>query len=136
MALNWNVAAIAAREGEDYVWPIQPEPTEGRPIPHDRTPGERYLSGLTDCMIWATMFAQMGTITEANWQTFATRIRAWENMAGPISSRGTPLTADEVRRHIGLTTNVTTTTDAAFAKHLTKTAMQRAKDAMQREAAQ
>lgn len=129
MALNWNVADVEAREGEDYVWPKAGDNAAA----YDKIPGKRYLSGLTECIIWATMFVGIPKITPTNAPTFARRLRAWETVAGCISSRGTPITADEIRRHIGLWTNASPMKDAAFAKQLAETALRRAGDAIANE---
>jgi hypothetical protein len=54
----------------------------------------------TDAMIWATMFTGIGKITEKNVAEFHARLvvgRYWQ---------GEPLPYAEVRRYIGLSTNV------------------------------
>lgn len=129
MSLDWNVAAIVAREGEDYIWP-EAGPDAAK---YDRQPGKRYLAGQTECMIWATMFVGIGRLTATNADEFAKRLRAWETVAGCISSSGEPIPAETVRRHIGLTTNASPIKPAAFAKKLAEIAQRNAAEAIARE---
>ena len=129
MALNWNVAEVSAREGEDYVWPMAPD----NAADYDRVPGKRYLSGTTECIIWATLFVGIPKITPANAAGFARRLRAWETLAGCISSSGEPISAETVRRHIGLSTNASPIKDAAFAKKLAELTMRKAAEQIERE---
>lgn len=114
MSLTWDVSTIVAREGEDYVWPRaeHADPNYGIKA------GDRRLSGVTECLIFATMFVGMNRITAANWSTFASRLRTWETVAGPISSNRQPITTEHVRRHIGLATNASAKSATAFANEI------------------
>lgn len=76
---------------------------------------------VTNTMIWATIAVDMGAITEKNWEEFAERLEAYQQLRGALMQRwdgsaiaDRPLTAEEVRERIGLKTNVTTTTKRQF----------------------
>ena len=119
MALHWNVTEITAREGEAFVWPKDEH-------------GEQRLNGLVECVIWATMFVGLPTITDANAEEFAVRLAQWEHGLGCLSTRGTPITPDEVRRCIGLTTNASSHTRAKFHKQLAEAMERNARDRVRR----
>lgn len=121
MALHWNVKAIEAREGAAFTWPTDAH-------------GEQRLNGMIECVIWATMFVGIPKITEANAEDFALRLRQWENVAGCISSRSTPITAAEVRQCIGLETNASTKSKAAFKANVAQIAERNAREAIAKEA--
>lgn len=123
MALHWDVSAIVAREGEDFVWPMEREGDEE----------SRRLNGAIECVIWATIFVGMSRITEANWATFAARTRAWERGVGHLSGSGEPLPADLFRRCVGLTTNASPKSLTAFEKDLGKAVLREAKRLLEAE---
>lgn len=74
------------------------------------------LSSITNGLIWATMGIGIGEITKANWQEFYARLRVLDKLTGHTSLQERndetgkfeprPFTAEEVKAHIGLTTNV------------------------------
>lgn len=76
------------------------------------------LSPITHALIWHTMAIGMGSITERNWQEFYRRVHCRERVAGSLllSSEGSPhhIKPQDVRRHIGLKTNVAEESAAAF----------------------
>jgi len=76
---------------------------------------------VTDALIWLTMAIDLGGITPKNVEEFIVRLRMYEMVAGP-----TNISAEAVRAHVGLSTNVSDTTDAQFAKKLTKLMRERA----------
>jgi hypothetical protein len=120
MSLDWNVKAIIEREGDEYVWPKGVD-------------GEQRLRGSLECLIWATIFVGINRITEENWKEFALRLRAWEIGVGCISASNEPLEAETVRRAIGLSTNASPETPAAFKKKLAEAVMSEAKRKLDRE---
>ncbi|MAH47417.1 hypothetical protein CMI37_16455 [Candidatus Pacearchaeota archaeon] len=75
------------------------------------------LRPVTNCLIWATMSIDMGRITEDNWQEFFARIALVERCSGSFMQEeaedgkwvGRTFTPEEIRAHIGLRTNVSTT---------------------------
>lgn len=86
-------------------------------------------STVTEAIVWATMAIDMGSITAKNYREFAERMQflveiglpllvKWDDEAGtqePVT--GSELLA-EVKRRIGLTTNVTTRTKTQFLKNI------------------
>jgi hypothetical protein len=71
------------------------------------------LSPVTNALIWATLAVDMGEITDDNAIEFAWRCSFYELFAGPLLVEvkdddfvPRPLTIEDVRAHIGLTTNV------------------------------
>lgn len=98
MALNWNVAEIVTREGDEYVWP------------------EGQLNGRIECLIWATMFVGMPVIDHTTARDFAARLAQWEGAVGPICTSGKPFTLAEIMQARGLRTNASRITPAKFAK--------------------
>lgn len=116
MALNWDVSAVVAREGEAYVWA-----------------GER-LAAVAEALVWASMVTGVPALTEANWLTAAARLRAWESAVGPFLRSG-PIPADDVRRHIGLTTNAAPLRLMDFERKLGRAVLDARKREVENEAA-
>lgn len=75
--------------------------------------------GTVQCMVFGTMFTGINRITEKNWREFATRLRMWETVHGPIRADGELMDPGVARDFIGLWTNATSLTPAKFAKTLT-----------------
>lgn len=81
--------------------------------------GERRMHPLTEMLITSTAVVQMGAITEKNAGEFFRRIALMEAITGSFLHHGAmgtprPITSADVEQHIGLTTNVTTKSLAAF----------------------
>lgn len=119
MALNWDVSEIIEREGREFVWhPTGEKGADGQPIFR--------LNPMIDAMIWATISIGIGKITEANFEKVAMRLATVERLSGAFrvfldpekGRRAEYFTTAEVRRMIGLTTNVSTETDAAWKKRI------------------
>lgn len=127
MALTWDVTAIAesVRIGTRY----------------DGKEAYEGLSHITETMIWATMAVGIGNLTEAEAPEFFARVSLYEKINGAflkearkgedgeplLDDKGNPvawddrfITADDVRQHIGLKTNVSKETRAAWIKRVTK----------------
>lgn len=73
------------------------------------------MTPLTNCFIWATMGAGMGSITEENYSEFWLRVNLQEKLSGPFLGQKRAegegleprfITLEEVKAHIGLGTNV------------------------------
>lgn len=104
MALHWDITKCENSDSltTDEQWPV------------------------TRHIIWATMFVGMGRITEENIETFAKRVMAHDKVAGPFLSRWDDDGKkedyfpgfEEIRKYIGLSTNVTTISDDKFYKKL------------------
>lgn len=89
------------------------------------------VEGVTECLIWALMFVGIPNVDAANLRTVCRRIRMWETANGPISTRGTPLEGHEIRDRIGLRTNASSMTEAAFRKKLGQIMAERAEREME-----
>lgn len=113
MSLNWNIGDIENyKELHECTNPDAPE-------------DERLykLNGITDALIWATMAVGMGKITESNYEAFYARLRFAEKLNGNMALKWdeeteehVPLDVEDVKRHIGLSTNVSPETKAKFIK--------------------
>lgn len=117
MALNWSIADVkdthllhnTKREGDD-------EPPFPKGSDEDWE-GDRQWE-ITDAIIWATMAVDIGEIKESNYEEFYARLKMVEKVYG---GRPYQITLADLKRRIGLGTNVITTTPAAFANRMKKT---------------
>jgi len=80
------------------------------------------MPDVLNSLIWITMSIGMSSITEKNWKDFYTRMKliGVDRNLLRIDEDGNytiPISAEEVRDHIGLMTNATTMTKAEFLKH-------------------
>lgn len=83
MSLNWDVSKV--KDWKDL------DPT------------------LRDTIIWATLVVDLGEITEKNWEEFYIRVHVWEGFLGAflVGPDGpVPIKPDQVKRMIGMNTNV------------------------------
>lgn len=103
MSLNWNATKI---KGWDEVDPNKRE-----------------------SLIFATMFVDMGEITEKNHEEFYERYVQFNMACGYPDLY---LSLDDVKGAIGLSTNVFTTTTAAWRKRLIRILEDKARDKMYR----
>lgn len=71
---------------------------------------------ITEHLIWHCVAVQMGSITEKNWKQFAMRYFAYHRVNN-TPEKGRVSVAD-IKRRIGLVTNVTSKTDTQFKKFL------------------
>ena len=72
---------------------------------------------INDMIVWATVFVDMGEITKDNYLEFAKRVHMWEKANGALSYRDGEsyyLTPEDVRKRIGLRTNVSKKTPAQY----------------------
>jgi len=100
MSLDWKVDKI--ENFEERVW-----------LPNDD--GETFhLNPTTNTLIWATMGVGINKITEKNWPVFLGRAAALEAFGAA------PISAEDVEAHIGLSTNASNMTAAAFEKMILK----------------
>ena len=89
---------------------------------------EGNISFQTEGLIWACLVIDMGQITQKNWKKFVNRLKVHEHLYGGdklIPRKDDESLEDVVQRHIGLTTNVATTTAAAYKKKLARIAIDR-----------
>ena len=111
MALHWNLSKIKDNETVCFY----------------EKDGARAMKGVTETLIWATMIVGLPDITEKNAEEFYFRIRFYERTQGALRTRfsadGEDITpvfvsADEVRKHIGLGTNASRETRPAWIKRM------------------
>lgn len=95
---------------------------------------------ITEALIFATMAIGMGELTETNFDKFATRLNVWAEVAGPLVTEATddglrpvPITVADLRRRIGLRTNVSTMTDARFKANIFRLLMDKARSTVERQ---
>jgi hypothetical protein len=104
MSLNWNAEKV---ENYEQVCLIG----EG---------DEKRLNPVTHALIFHTMSVGLGSITKENAAKFYARVALVEKIDGASCHDGKDpyyITADDVRNHIGLTTNVGNMTDAKWYGH-------------------
>jgi len=89
---------------------------------------------VTDCTIWLCMIVGIDKITDANAEAFWHRVHAWETVSGPINTSGRPMEPRDIALRVGLRTNASRITDAAWRKKLTET-MRRDSDSAWRRTA-
>ncbi len=78
----------------------------------------------TTAMVFACMFVDIGTISKESYIEFTARVILWEQLLGNIRGDGYgPLTLADVKRYIGLKTNVLTKTRKVFEKRYGDLAM-------------
>ena len=117
MSLNWSLDKIA--NYKDLCWRPELDDEGNQVIDADGDKRVR-LEPITDCLIWGTMCVEIGRITEKNYEEFHRRlVEADEVGIAPSinyfdqtakNGKGAWLsripTLEEVRAHIGLSTNV------------------------------
>ena len=110
MSLDWNLTKI--NNNLEVCWEKNEDGT-------DR------LNPVTESLIWLTMGIGMGSITEDNQSDFYCRVAMYEKLFGTMLSYwkdskkvSVPITPEDINNHIGLSTNVSKDTDAAFRKRI------------------
>ena len=115
MALHWNMEKVRERallhntpdkKGEDPPFP------KGS---YEDLEGDRQW-GVSNTLIWATIGVDMGSITEKNYEEFYRRLV----MLGTVYGSKYEITLADVKRRIGLSTNVSTITATAFDNKMKK----------------
>lgn len=78
------------------------------------------LRGVTQCIIFATMAVGVGDTSYRDGDEFVWRVQVYESLFGPSFAQGPEgliaLPEDELRKHVGLRTNVSFETRAAWLK--------------------
>ena len=119
MALTWDLTNIKAPEGFK-IWIDNPDPK--------RTDKELYvLNGLTEIIIFATMFVGISNITNKNAKEFYNRIRqfgvatATEGLLHNPETKQTRMpTLEEIEWHTGLKTNATSMTKRQWSSNIAR----------------
>lgn len=93
---------------------------------HPNYPDKWHPVGET--LVWMSLVCGYNKITEANAEKIAQRLMEYQTINGPLLEYGTTegptgqrklyIDLPEVKRHIGLTTNASSMTDAEWRKHL------------------
>ena len=120
MALSWNLQAV---KDQSICWV---EATEDDPN-HGIVKGEKYMSPVTNALIWSTIAVDLPGITEDNAGEFFARLRLWERTFGAFLIRAEVdgkrpegaaafITEAEVLAHVGLTCNVSPVSRAKWLK--------------------
>jgi hypothetical protein len=96
--------------------------------------------GVTESIIWTTMITAIGHITENNWKEFLFRVKVIERLSGPLLNKHgekgvEPMyfTPEMIKKRIGLHTNVSTETRAAWMKGYVKNLLQNIDREIERE---
>lgn len=139
MSLNWNVKNLAFNPWVKGVelpmggWRYATDEDDPKDV------GD-YLNPITEALIWATLGVEFTPAKEKDLAEFCLRVRMWEKVNGPLISQRSAeamaralkvgairedsfthdgyLSYEELRRHVGLITNVCHCTKAQFAKKL------------------
>ena len=133
MSLNWDVSRVENMEAVCY---------------HTKEDG-KYLNDITEKLIWMTMTVGLGEITEKNWKKFYNRVHLDEKLNGARRSqifrdnddklicypetdipleRPIFIKRDEVKAHIGLSTNVSNEPTVKWLKRTVKYSMPRGEE--------
>jgi hypothetical protein len=127
MSLDWRLDEI---ENHEELWVLLPKGTTEKDFQHMmayRSEGNgkakrwKVLNSKTNGIIWTMMGLGMGEITKDNWKEFATRLKMWQDVIGPVlcGRKDNRITTADVKRNIGLWTNVFPKESlTAFAKKL------------------
>jgi hypothetical protein len=102
MPLTWDTAEIENYEEVCFMHAEADMPAHGIEA------GDRMLNPVTNALIWASLGTGIGKIKDTNAAEVYARIRLIEALHGPLLYRpGSKdgITLDDVRKHIGLTTN-------------------------------
>ncbi len=117
MSLNWSLAKIKDKDTVCFI--------PNRYDPETEKVG-RGLNPVTESLIWACVAIELGEITAKNAKEFHARLERWELVIGNYLRNRGPITLAEVEQHIGLHTNVSNRSRAAFEKKLALLAMDQA----------
>lgn len=104
MSLNWNLTGIKDYEEVCFYTATEDDPRNGV------TKGDRLLKPETNSLIWLTLITGVGWgITEQNIQEFVWRVKFYERLEGAmlhLDGKPMPYTEEQIRQHVGLSTNV------------------------------
>ena len=123
MALHWDYRKI---KESTVTW--EPDGTwdgDGEPL------GQ--MTEVLHTLIWTTMSVGMDKITEKNWKDFYTRMKLIGSDRSLLrkdkdGNFTVPISAQEVKDHIGLMTNATTLTKLQFLKRAYRVVNERVED--------
>lgn len=119
MALTWSVAAV-----KNYEHVTTSPQTRGKPQK------EQKWHPVTNQLIWFSMSCGWNEITEKNWEKIAERIAIMQHITGPALAAQDGdifITDEDVKMHIGLSTNATKMTEEKFTGHMMNLARENSK---------
>lgn len=112
MSLNWDTTKIA--NGDALCW---------LPATTGQKDEERPMNPITNGLIWSMMAIDMGTITAKNYLEVFARCQLVSKLSGaPLQKlvdgkrEDIDFTLEDIKAHIGLSTNVSTRTMAQFSQ--------------------
>lgn len=116
MALRWELGAIENWEHVCLVTAKDDMPDQGV------KKGDEILNPLTHVLIWATIGVGIGQLSEKNADEFYARLALLERLDGPYlirpEGKQPHITPEEVKAHIGLSTNVSYETRPTWFKRM------------------
>ena len=117
MALHWNMEKVKDTALLHNTAPDKDsEPKFPKGSPED-IEGDRQWA-ITNQIIWATIGVDIGSITEKNYEEFYARLKIFDRMTGAGKHSKFQITLADVKRRIGLSTNVANTSRASFIKKM------------------
>ena len=119
MSLNFDLKVIPL-ETRTVIADRDAGPMEG-----DWKAGDRIMNPITNGLIWACLAVGLRGIDEKNVDEFCFRMAfyqrfngAWFRFNGPDGIEDKPITSEDIRAHMGLTTNVSPEKRAAWLKRI------------------
>lgn len=84
------------------------------------------IKSLTQTLIFATISVGLGEISDKNLNKFLNRLRAVELAAGPFLINRGMINAEDLRAHVGLSTNASPLSDTKFTTHIGRMVLRQA----------
>ena len=81
------------------------------------------MNPLSHALVFATIAVGVNEITKRNWIKFYARLHFWELVHGTYLSKDgkpVPISAEEVKRHIGLSTNASMLSETGFLRNFSR----------------
>jgi len=118
MSLNYDLTKID-EANKDFIWVPGVDVFGPDSMYAKDDPQRKVMNPKAEAIIFATMAVDMGSVTHANKVEFYLRYLLWQK----LMNYGKPyFSFSDLEKMVGLTTNVFTTTNAAFKKDLWKRA--------------
>ena len=114
MSLDWDVSNV--KDYENVCKQIAEDDPPSN-VHGDYQKGDLIWRPETKALPFYCLVLGIPKITEANWQLFYARMKAYDGVAGPLlrdRNNNNPIDMAEVHKHIGLRTNATSKTPKSF----------------------